>query len=243
MNTFMKQVGSGHCFFAVYLYMTNIKEREITIMWPFHVVAWGLPAVLVIVGFHFGVYGRYNLWCRITNQWFLLGIHEILLGVILSVQMFIFVHIGIKLFRIRRYAHLQSDPSSFISTSRRLLLFLILPMFCWILGLSDRGFELIHGKANDYLSMAHDISSSALGLMNALVYGWDSELLTSWARFLKRVSHKVHRFITCKRDIRKKSRTATTTTTSSNFNYQYSTIQDPKLARELIYDYDAHDED
>lgn len=194
-------------FFAIYLYCANILDKEIQTFWPFYLIAWGLPGIMVGLGWKLDSYGKYSLWCRITHSYILLGLHEGILGVILIVQMYIFVQITYRLYQIRKYSQIQSDRDAVVATSRRLLLFLIVPAFCWSWGLADRGVQLFDDrKSITWLAIAHDVTSSAEGLLNAIVYGWDSELLDNWKMVFKTCFSGVARCVTCKRDIRKENK-------------------------------------
>jgi len=179
-------------FFAIYLYMANIWEKEITDFRPFHIVAWGFPAVLCIVGYFLDIYGLSGLWCRTTSPYYHFAFHEGLLGVIMIVQLYILVRIVYQLYHHRQYVQIQNGgPSTIVATSARLLLFVAVPVLCWSWAFSYEVDYLSHGdrKPPMWLQIVHNSASDSEGLMNTLVYGFNQELIGNWQTLWRTYFH------------------------------------------------------
>ncbi len=122
----------------------------------------------------------YNIWCRITKSSLQLVLHEGLLGTAsLKITKFIIYFIYRnnidctnvyictycrKAFPYRKVLlhsfflsftlYIRNAPvhsETVLATSKRLLLFLIVPAFCWSWGFVDRGVQIVdHNKSSKY---------------------------------------------------------------------------------------------
>eukprot|EP01113_Clastostelium_recurvatum_P047927 TRINITY_DN8622_c0_g1_i4.p1 TRINITY_DN8622_c0_g1~~TRINITY_DN8622_c0_g1_i4.p1 ORF type:complete len:352 (-),score=32.56 TRINITY_DN8622_c0_g1_i4:433-1449(-) len=164
-----------------------------------HITGWVLPMFVSILCGMMGLYGHaqegVHAWCWIDDahpsaQIFLgNGLVVITFSVELSV-------LALLLYSLRDtgaggFTPLQSQRKT---VTTRLCLFLVVPPLCWTWAVADRVVVLLLGHKVGWLSYMHIIMGPSQGFFNALVYGFDPELIILWRKAigLKTSIKKVH---------------------------------------------------
>eukprot|EP01113_Clastostelium_recurvatum_P000940 TRINITY_DN10404_c0_g1_i1.p1 TRINITY_DN10404_c0_g1~~TRINITY_DN10404_c0_g1_i1.p1 ORF type:complete len:223 (+),score=16.17 TRINITY_DN10404_c0_g1_i1:180-848(+) len=111
-------------FFAVRLYMANILDIvEFRKFWAFHVVAWGFPLLVCLLGYTLDVYGQIGLWCWVTDNFYQIVLNEFPLGAMIIIQTYILIAILYQMIRYRRgYVTIDHSNSGTASSGRFMLL-------------------------------------------------------------------------------------------------------------------------
>jgi len=170
--------------FAVRLLLSNYFELEVGPRWTLisHLTGWGV-ALCFACGAS-GMYGHAGLWCWIDN---LYPLAQIFMGDGLVVIMFM-IELTVFSFLMYSFHHSGAVFGQLREERRnvtlRMSLFLLIPPLCWSWALADRLIEYVSGSQVYWVTVLHAVMGTSQGFFNAMVYGWDPELLYLWANVL-----------------------------------------------------------
>jgi len=168
--------------FAARLLFSNLFEWEYRKRWAVisHIVGWGVPLFLAILFGGIGYYGKAGLWCWIDNDH---PAAQIFFGDGIVVIMFL-IELTVFSLLVRSLRTTSSGFGQLQAERRhatlRMSLFLLVPPICWSWALADRFIEYVTGSQVYWLAVVHVVMATSQGFWNALLYGWDAEIMNLW---------------------------------------------------------------
>jgi len=179
--------------FAVRLLLSNMFELEPTRNWTIlsHLIGWGFSFCLAVYCGAAGMYGPSGLWCWITNDHpgaqIFLGDGIVVIAFIIELTVFSMLMWSMNRGGLSKFGALRTEMRT---VTLRMSLFLLIPPVCWSWALVDRLYAAVNGSQLYWLEVVHAVMATSQGFLNAMLYGWDPELMHLWADLMKNKSLK-----------------------------------------------------